>query len=108
MVGPDGREVSKTSLGQQYGSKWNNLHTFKDTRVGIIAAEEVYANNPWLGGGKLLATPQELFEIGKPGIYTLELEMQMFRIIRNNTTNWPRERFQFPPVKIKVEKPADK
>jgi hypothetical protein len=61
-----------------------------------------------LGGARFLPTPQELFQIEKPGIYKLEIQMQMFCPNSESVNKWHKELFQFSPVKIKVEKPPEK
>jgi hypothetical protein len=108
MTGPDGKEVSKTGLGKLSGSKWDQLHSYKDSRLNGISAGSY---QPDLGaeGGQFLPAPDDLFEIDKPGIYTLEIQMQMFR--HTGSTD-PDEQYhnliRFSPVKIKVEKPNEK
>lgn len=105
MIGPDGKEVPKTSLGQSYGSKFDQLHSYKDAHLGGIGA-----NGPYQGMfSGLLARPGELFIMEKPGIYTLELQMQMFRYTPSPDTNeWSQNLIRFSPIKIKVEKPPEK
>ncbi len=104
MIGPDGKEVPKTSLGQSYGSKFDQLHSYKDAHLGGIGASGPYQG--MLSG--LLARPSELFIVEKPGIYTLEVQMQMFRY---SPTLDPDEDYRnlirFSPIKIKVEKPPE-
>jgi hypothetical protein len=101
-----GREVPKTGLGDRYGTKYDRLHVFTDTHVYPCLAEGSFKDNIGLGGAKFLPAPGELFQIEKPGVYTLEIQMQMFRVIKD-TNEWSRKLFQFSPLKIKVEKPPD-
>jgi hypothetical protein len=104
MIGPDGKDVPKTSLGQSYGSKFDQLHSYKDAHLGGIGASGPYQG---MFSG-LLARPNELFIMEKPGIYTLEIQMQMFRYTPSLDTNeWSRNLIRFSPVKIRVEKPPE-
>lgn len=104
MFAPDGKEVPKTSFGQSYGSKFDQLHSYRDAHLGGICA-----CGPYKGMiGELLASPNELFLMEKPGIYTLEIQMQMFRYTPSLDTNeWSRNLIRFSPIKIKVEKPQE-
>ncbi len=103
MFARDGKEVPKTSLGQSYGSKFDQLHSYKDAHLGGICA-----CGPYQGMlGELLAPPNKLFLMEKPGVYTLEIQMQMFRHTPSLDTNeWARNLIRFSPIKIKVEKPS--
>jgi len=105
MIGSDGNEVSKTDLGKIYGLKWNQLHSYKDSRLNNVSAGGSYQPE---FGGPFLPAPNELFAMDKPGIYTLEIQMQMFR---HTGSPDPEEEYhnliRFSPVKIKVEKPPD-
>jgi hypothetical protein len=116
MFGPDGNEVTKTKLGESFGLNFDQVHSYKDvihtglmgyhsSHMGGIEAQGRYdeRDGPLLSG-PLLPAPKELFQIEKPGIYTLEIQMQMFRVIKS-TNQWTRELIQFSPIKIRVEKP---
>jgi hypothetical protein len=103
MIAPDGSQVQKTRLGRTLGSRFDQLRDYRDTRTGIIPAWGSYEDNKSLGGGRLLPTPKALFLMKKPGVYTMEIEMQMFRVIKG-TNSWSRELFRFSPIRIKVEK----
>jgi len=104
MIAPDGKEVPKTPLGQSYGSKFDQLHSYKDAHLGGIGASGPYQG---MFSG-LLARPNELFIMEKPGIYTLEIQMQMFRHTGSPDTNeWSRNLIRFSPIKIKVGKPLE-
>jgi hypothetical protein len=66
-----------------------------------------YKDNPGGEGETIfLRKPDDFFQVEKPGIYTLEIQMQMFRYVSSYD---PVERskwlFRFSPVKIRVEKP---
>jgi hypothetical protein len=102
MTGPDGKEVEKTPLGQSFGSKFDQWHKYNDTRVGETCACGPYQG--FLGG--VLPSAKELFVMQEPGIYTLDVQMQMFRVgARPNTNAASRNPIRFSAVKIKVVKP---
>ena len=107
MTDLDGKEIVKTSLGSHFGSKFDRLHNFTETQTYPCIAEGAYKDNQELGGAKQLLTPKDLFQIQKPGIYTLTIEMQMFRVLKN-TNQWSRKLVHFSPIRIRVEKPPDK
>jgi hypothetical protein len=44
-----------------------------------------------------------MFQIETPGIYTLEIEFQMF-LIDKTANPWQRKLIRFAPVRVKVEK----
>lgn len=100
-----GNDVPKTSLGKSFGSKFDRLKSILDTGVYPVIAWGAYSNNLGCGGGKFLPQPGKLFEIDKPGIYNLEIQMQMFLYVPSRD---PVERsktlFRFSPIQIKVEK----
>ena len=110
MTGPDGKEVSKTGLGDIWGSgsKWNQLHSYKDSRLSETFAGP-YRPHVGAGGGQWLPAPKDLFEMEKPGVYTLEIQMQMFRHTGSTDPDEQhRNLIHFSPVKIKVEKLKEK
>jgi len=108
MFDSDGKEVSKTSVGKSFGSKWSGLHDYRDAKCEFVFARGSYQDNRDLGGCNFLSTPKELFKMKKPGIYTMEIEMQMFRYVATtNVDEWSRNLIHFSPIKIKVEKPPD-
>jgi hypothetical protein len=106
MFDARGVEVAKTRKGESVGSRFDELRDFKDTRTGVMVAWGSYKENPGLGGGKALPTPNALFKLKKPGIYTMEIEMQMFLVLKR-TNQWSRKLFRFSPVRVAVEKPSD-
>ena len=106
MTGPDGKEVSKTPLGQKFGSKFDEWHKFNDIHPlpGTTCACGPYKG---LVSG-VLPSPKELFIMEDAGIYTLEVQMQMFRFgARPDTNATSHNPIQFSPVEIKVEKPQE-
>jgi hypothetical protein len=107
MTDSEGNEVPKTALGGRCGSKFDNLRLITDFKVGNTVAQGSYKDNPGGRGETIfLRKPDELFQMNKPGVYTLEIQMQMFRYLPSYD---PVERskglFRFSPIKIKVEKP---
>jgi hypothetical protein len=92
MLDDEGKEVPK----------------FKDTRLQPISAWGPYTNNPALGGGNLLSSPKDLFEMKKPGIYTMEIEMQLFRQIPATNAAWSEHILLFcdsPQFRSKLKSP---
>ena len=106
MLDPDGKEVPKTSLGKKYGSKFDQWRGFKDTRLQPISAWGSYQANPGLGGGNVLSSPKELFEMKKPGIYTMEVQLQLFQQIADTNVAWSEHLLRFP-IKLQIEKPPE-
>jgi hypothetical protein len=112
MWGPDGRETPKTPLGRKFGSKFDSVQTYADVisgwSMGCIEAQGRYdrRDGPLLSG-PMLPAPKDWFEMEQPGTYTLELQMQMFRIIKS-TNQWTRKLIRLAPMKIKVEKPPER
>jgi len=121
MWGGDGQDVPKTALGKTFGSKWDSTwDSFQDSLVegkgegpgyhnrrrAGVSAWGPFTNNPGLGGGKLLPAPKDLFQMDKPGVYTLEIQMQMARV-NKGTNQLTRQLVRFSPIKLKVQKPPD-
>ena len=107
MVGADGKEVRKTALGKAWGSKFDKLYSYQDSRRGCIDAAGPFNASDAANGlsGPLLVSPNELFIMEKPGIYILEIQMQMFKHTGSPDPEIDhRNLFRFPPVKIKVKK----
>ena len=107
MFGPDGTEIAKTEAGQQIGVKFNDILSHPD---GRSKGEQGYPTVPYydrrdeMFGGPLLPAPQDWFQMERPGIYILELEMQVLRRPRN-TNETLMQIVRIPQVRIKVEKP---
>jgi hypothetical protein len=115
MTDLNGNELPKTTLGNKCGSKWDLLHgmydsleNIRDARPSPFIVGGSYKDNLGLGGARFLPKPSELFQIKKSGIYTLEIQMQMFYPNLQSTNLWHKDLFQFSPIKIKVEKPKEK
>ncbi|MCX6925944.1 MAG: hypothetical protein NT154_22470 [Verrucomicrobia bacterium] len=122
MTDADGKNVPKTALGKRFGSKFDQLRTVLDTRMYGIPAWGPYPaqDNPGLGGAKFFysrqagarelppqLTPKDLFKMAKPGVYTLQIELKMFRFNPTSTNAWNFDPFCFSPVAIKVQKPSE-
>ena len=97
MTDSDGNEIQQTELGERFGSRFDQLKTFSDIKYPApVMAAGAYKDNWGLGGGHLLPTPEQLFQIRKPGIYTLVIQMQMFEVFKN-TNPWTRNLIRFSP-----------
>jgi len=109
MLDPNGRETPRTSAGKECGSKFDAVRTLEDvvsgTTMGRIDARHKYVERGRGFSGGTLPAPEELFLMEKPGIYSLYIEMQMFRNIKTNQSYWDTQLIKFPSVEIKVEKP---
>ncbi len=106
MIDSGGKEIPKTARGERFGSKFDSLRLITDSKVGNTDA----LGNPYPKGNPLfLPKPEELFQMDKPGVYTLEIQMQMFRYVASyDPVERSKTLFRFSPVKIKVEKPPEK
>lgn len=104
MFDTNNQSLKKSGLGSTYGSCFDDLHSYKDGRPGGVCACGPYRAD--LGpSGLALPSPNKLFVIPKPGIYTLEVEIQMFRHSASLDTNvWNKNLIRFSPVQIKVHK----
>jgi len=101
LWGPDGKEALRTTQGRMIGSNFdavrNVLRLPKGTSINELhftrgAADPM--NLPWI---------EDCFEIPKPGIYTLELQMQFFR--GGGFKSKDDELIRFPPMTLKVSLP---
>ena len=105
MLDSEGKEVKKTALGQHFGSEWNRLRKITDTHVYPELAWGSYKDNADLGGARIFPKPEELFWINKAGVYTLEIQMQMFRYVDSHDVDKrSKTLFRFSPIKIEVDK----
>ncbi len=105
MTDSEGHEVPKTTLGKRCGSKFDSLRLITDSKVGTAIAQGSYKDNPE-GETIILRKPDEFFQMDKPDIYTLEIQMQMFRYVASyDPVERSKTLFRFTPVKIKVVKP---
>jgi hypothetical protein len=107
MFGPNGKEVKKTWLGRGVGAEWDKLHSYKDTRTqGLVAGGSFEENKGESSAGGNLPPPQKLFEMEQPGIYIMEIHIQLFQhATTRDTKAWSRNLLRFSPIRVKVEKP---
>ncbi|HEY1791070.1 MAG TPA: hypothetical protein VGJ73_23175, partial [Verrucomicrobiae bacterium] len=107
MTDSEGNEVPKTALGKRCGSKFDSLRLITDSKVANTVAQGSYRDNPGGEGETIfLRKPDDFFQMEKPGIYTLEIQMQMFRYVPSyDAVEGSKGLFRFSPVKIRVEKP---
>lgn len=77
----ENKRVAKTREGKGYGASFFELKEFRDGRMATMIAlpaspDEV--NQDLLSGGFILPGVSDLFNIEKPGKYTLRAEFQVF------------------------------
>jgi hypothetical protein len=105
----DGKQIPKTSEGLKIGSKFDGVKTYDDVghrwHIGVIEAYGSYdVRDGLLLSGPVLAEPSKWFKMDKPGVYEMEIQFQMFRVIKA-TNGWSRQLIRFEPMKVKVQKP---
>jgi hypothetical protein len=116
MFDASGKEIPRTKLGQDFGSKFDQVRSYEDLiqtehggyhsgHMGSIMAQGTYDAADGVSG-PLLPAAKDLFQIDDPGVYTLEIQMQMFQI-HKNTNQWTRKLIRFSPIKINVQKPPE-
>jgi hypothetical protein len=104
-VGADGKELPKTSLGKLFGRDFDKVRGFEDTDRKVSGG---FVVNGGYGGeftDAIFFSPNELFEIDKPGTYTITLEIQVFEVVYE-ANKVSHRLIHFSPVKIEVEKPV--
>lgn len=113
MTGPNGRAISLTEVGRKYGLLFDRVHGFEDTTNSswhpfnhIQTRSASALASPDEIGGIILPSAQELFNMKKPGIYDLEVEMQVFRPVAVSN-QWSFKLMRFSPIKLKIQKPED-
>ena len=113
MQDATGKEVTKTTEGQHWGSDLQhfpskpglNVHD----RMGHCGATGSHTNGfSALGSGPSLPSPKDLFEMRDSGIYDLTMEVHLTKQHMLGTTNWTWDHIVIPPVTVKVEKPPSK
>ncbi len=103
LLDSQGKEVPRTRLGRTYGSKFDKLKSYKTTRLQGVSAWGSYHENKGLGAGIYLTAPKDLFQIEKPGTYTLQIEMQMFRYTASpKLEDWTTNLLRFSPITVTV------
>jgi ribosomal protein L31 len=107
LWGPDGREISKTALGQTIGTNFDGVRTGENLPPGTeIAVLYFWSGEPAIVPAQPLPSVSDCFAMDKPGVYTLELQMQFLKVI-GKTFLEPEhdELVRFPPMSIKVNRP---
>lgn len=101
LLNDKGEEVSKTGVGRVFGSKFFDLKRWRDTRmVSSFAQSGGYDPKGEMSGGFIISrTPEELFHIREPGLYTLEIIVQGFE-----RTNGIPQLVRLPPAKLIIRK----
>ena len=110
MTGPSGKEVQKTPLGRQYGARFDDIGRYSPEWSGPgfhsgsrLMRVEAYGpydeGEPGFSGTSLIPAPSQLFQMRQPGIYKLQVEMQLFR----GGAPWGSNVVRFPPLTINVD-----
>jgi hypothetical protein len=118
MKGPDAKWVPKTARGARYGGKFDDIAKYEVIRRGlgphlgaVLFHEEAGPPlpepdiPPLVGSSTLLPRPEELFSMAQPGIYTMYIQMQLWRSVSEPpASTWPLVRFR--PMAVKIERKA--
>jgi hypothetical protein len=104
---PDGKEVPKTALGQTIGVNFDAVRTFGKLPPGTkLTYLDIMSGMPFHVPEQPFPVLKDCFAMDRPGIYTLELQMQLFRIIDKPPYGpEPEELLRFPPMILKVNRP---
>jgi len=104
---PDGKEVPRTALGRTIGPDFDSLQSLGKLPPGTKLTRLDFRNGIYnIVPAQPLPLLKECFTMDKPGIYTLEFQMQLFRIsYKDNGEHDPEELIRFPPMTIKVNLP---
>ena len=107
LLGPDSKEVTKTALGQTIGGNFEAVKTMDRLPSGTILSDLDFRSGlADIVPAKPLPRLRDCFAMDRPGIYTLELQMQLFRITYKTAGEpEPEELLRFPPMTIKVNRP---
>jgi len=127
LTDSNGKEVTKTAVGHRFGAKWDKAsYVFfespenvappyfnfmkpappNDTHfIPVFVLGPLKDNPEWVAGGHILPRPNELFQISRPGRYTLMIQMQMLCPDAASTNRWHAKLLQFSPMYLKIEKP---
>jgi hypothetical protein len=77
LLGEDGKEVVRTPLGKTYGARFDDLTTSPRLRlISLDALPESEKGQLALISSLAVHSPNELFRITEPGLYTLEMQFQ--------------------------------
>lgn len=116
MLNSNGVEVPKTKIGKRFGSKFAQPENCNQGRPYNFTAGGPYSSNMGMGGARPFSNypsfeawlrPEDLFKIEKPGLYSMQIQMQMFYRNPSSTNAWQQDRFEFSPITVSVIKPAD-
>ena len=113
----DGLPVEPTRKGMKYGSKFDTLKEYSDAAINKAGRRPPYwdiASPPsqFSDSGENIPPPEELFNLSKPGKYTMTIEAACFACRYfppppgDNATNYYL--VKFPPVKLTVIKERKK
>jgi hypothetical protein len=108
MHDANGNMVPKTDLGKEYGSKCDEVVAYASKlhhAHGIFASGNI-TNNPGLGGGYLLSSPDQLFKMTNAGVYSMKFEIQLIhaRFFGGSWTNFSSDVIHFSPINLKIQK----
>ena len=104
---PDGKDVAPTALGRTIGVNFDAVQTSDRMPPGTKFARLDFSSGVYnIVPARPLPILKECFAMEKPGLYTLEVQMQLLRI-KYDTTNGAAapELLRFPPMSIKVNRP---
>jgi hypothetical protein len=89
--------------------KFDSLRLITDSKVANTVAQGSYRDNPGGEGETIfLRKPNDFFQMERPGIYTLEIQMQMLRYTPSTDPEVQHKNIiRFSPIKVKIEKPPD-
>jgi len=107
LTGPDGKEVPKIGPGKTIGVNFEAVKTMEKLPPGAIASELNFTSGIGdIVGANPLQRIEDCFAMDKPGIYTLELQIQLFRNKYSAAGEpGPEELLRFPPMTIKLNRP---
>jgi hypothetical protein len=105
LFSSNGTQVPKSRLGESLGKDFFRLNDYSRDSIQRASfdprgLERLRVNGTNGAGGNIWYRPNELFQIKLPGLYTLELRLQVFG--KEASTN-KYTRYRFPLVKIPVE-----
>jgi hypothetical protein len=105
LVSSNGTQILKTRLGESLGKDFFRLNDYSRDSVRRASShpkelDRLRVNGTNGAGGNIWYRPNDLFQINRPGFYTLELRLQVFGK-QANASSYTRERF--PVVKIPLD-----
>ena len=109
LTGPDGKEVPRTDLGQIIGVNFDGVKTSNELSPGnwrTGSELDFRSGVPGIAPTRPLPLLKDCFAMDKPGIYTLELQAQFYRVNYDKPSKPETEELlRFPPMTIKVNRP---